>query len=162
MNARKTSMKRSGIGLNRGRDVMFSLDRNRLLVLISVVLLLGSSAASRPRKMQRFSQGPWGGSQIRLNVGQGSATIDYVCAHGTIDGPLTFDSKGGFNWRGTHSAERGGPMRIDEQSKSRPAVYSGSIKGDTMTLVVKLADTNEVVDSFTLKRGVTGRIFKCK
>lgn len=141
---------------------MFWLDRNRLLVLVGLVLLIGSSAASRPRKMQRIHSGTWGGSHISIEVGPGSATIDYDCANGTIAGPLTIDSKGRFSWRGTHNREHGGPIRIDEQSNGRPAIYSGSIKGDTMTLTVKLADTNEVLDTYTLKRGSAGRVFKCK
>ncbi len=140
---------------------MFSENRTELLVLVSLVLLIASSAASRPRKMQHLSTGSWGGPHIRIEVGQRSATIDYDCANGTIEGPLTFDSKGRFTWRGTHSRERGGPIRIDEKSNTRPAIYAGSVKGDTMTLTVKLADTNEVVETYTLKRGSYGRVFKC-
>jgi hypothetical protein len=141
---------------------MFWRNRNRLLVIISLVLLIVSSAASRPRKMQRLPTGSWGGSHIRIEVGPHSATIDYDCANGTIDGPFTIDSKGRFTWRGTHNREHPGPIRIDEKPDSRPAIYSGWIKGDTMTLTVKLAGTNEVVDTFTLKRGGSGRVFKCK
>ena len=141
---------------------MFWRNRNRLLVTISLVLLITSLAESRPRKMQHLSSGTWGGPHIRIEVGQGSATIEYDCANGTIDGPFTLDSKGRFNWRGTHNREHGGPIRIDEKPNSRAAIYSGFVKGDTMTLTVKLANTNEVLDSFTLRRGSTGRIFKCR
>jgi hypothetical protein len=141
---------------------MFWLDRNRLLVIISLVLLIVSSAAARPRKMQRLPTGTWGGLHIRIEVGPRSATIDYDCANGTIDGPFTIDNKGRFTWRGTHNQEHGGPIRSDEQSNGRRAIYSGWIKGDTMTLTVKLADTNEVVETYTLKRGGRGRVFKCK
>jgi hypothetical protein len=141
---------------------MFSMDRKRLLVLVSLVLLIVSLAAARPRKMQRLQTGSWGGSHIRIEVGSGSATIDYDCANGTINGPLTIDSKGHFTWRGFHNQEHGGPIRIDEQGNGRAAIYSGWIKGDTMTLTVKLADTTEVVESYTLKRGSAGRVFKCK
>ena len=141
---------------------MFWRNRNRLLVIISLVLLITSLASSRPRKMQRLSSGTWGGPHIRIEVGQGSATIEYDCANGTIDGPFTVDSKGRFSWRGTHNREHGGPIRIDEKPNSRAAIYSGFVKGDTMTLTVKLANTNEVLDSFTLKRGSTGRVFKCR
>lgn len=140
---------------------MFSLERNRLLVLVSLVLLIGSLAAGRPRKMQRLQTGTWGGSHISIEVGPSSATINYDCANGTINGPLTIDSKGRFNWRGTHNRERPGPMRIDE-SNSRPAIYSGQVKGDTMTLTLKLANSNEAGETFTLKRGSGGRVFKCK
>lgn len=141
---------------------MFWLNRNRLIVLVSLVLLISSVVAARPRKMQRLQTGTWGGSHISIEVGPGSATINYDCANGTINGPLTIDSKGRFNWRGTHNRERPGPMRIDETSNSRPAIYSGQIKGDTMTLTLKLANSNEAAQTFTLKRGSGGRVFKCK
>ena len=141
---------------------MFWRNRNRLLVIISLVLLLVSSAASRPRKMQRLSTGTWGGAHIRIEVEPRSATIDYDCANGTIDGPFTIDSKGRFAWRGTFNREHGGPIRIDQKPNSRAAIYSGWIKGDTMTLTVKLADTNEVLATYTLNRGSEGRVRKCR
>lgn len=112
--------------------------------------------------MQRISPGTWGGLHIRIEVGQSSATIEYDCAHGTIEGPFDIDSKGQFTWRGSHMREHGGPIRKDENRSGRPAIYSGSIKDDTMTLTVKLADTDEVLDTYTLKRGSPGRVFKCK
>lgn len=140
---------------------MFWRNRNRFLIIISLILLIVSSAAARPRKMQRLSTGTWGGSHIRIEVGPRSAAIDYDCANGTIDGPFTLDSKGRFSWRGSHNREHGGPIRIDEKPNGRPAVYSGSVKGDTMTLTVKLADNNEVIETYTLKRGSSGRVFKC-
>lgn len=140
---------------------MFSKYQLRFLALVTLILLIGSLAAARPRRMQRLQTGSWGGSHIRIDVGASSATIDYDCANGTINGPLTIDRNGHFTWRGSHNREHGGPIRIDENNE-RPAIYSGSIKGDTMTLTVKLADTNDVVDSFTLKRGGAGRVFKCK
>ena len=111
--------------------------------------------------MQRLQTGNWGGPHIRMDVGPGSATVDYDCANGTIDGPLTIDRKGNFTWHGYHHREHGGPVRADENSNGSPAIYSGSVKGDTMTLTVKLANTDKVVDTFTLKRGSAGRVFKC-
>ena len=141
---------------------MFLQNRIKLLAVVGFVLIIAASAASKPRKMQRVSAGSWGAPHIRIDVGQGSATIDYDCANGTIDGPLTFDSKGRFSWRGTHHHEGPGPTRADINFKGRPAIYTGSVKGDTMTLTVKLTDTNEVVDTYTLKRGSFGRVFKCK
>jgi hypothetical protein len=141
---------------------MFWGKRNKVLVIVSLVLLIVSSAASRPRKMQRLATGSWGGPHIRIEVGPRSATIDYDCANGTIEGPFTIDSKGRFTWRGTHNREHGGPIRIDQKPNTRPAIYSGWIKGDTMTLSVKLAGTDEVLETYTLKRGSQGRVFKCK
>ena len=112
--------------------------------------------------MQRLATGPWGATHIRVEVGQRSATIEYDCANGTIDGPLTFDNNGRFTWRGTHHREGPGPVRAGDELNSRPAIYTGSIKGNLMTLTVKLTDTNEVLNTFTLKRGSAGRVFKCR
>jgi hypothetical protein len=125
-------------------------------------MLLVSSAASRPRKTQRLRTGTWGGAHISIEVGEKSATIDYDCANGAIDGPFTIDSKGRFSWRGTFNREHPGPIRIDEKPNSRAAIYSGSIKGDTMNLTVRLVDSKEEIATFTLTRGRSGRVFKCK
>jgi len=141
---------------------MFSPNRTRLFLLLSVVLLIAFAAEAKPRKMQRVSTGSWGGLHIRIEVGARSATIEYDCANGTIDGPLTFDRKGRFTWRGKHNREHPGPIRVDEAANSNPAIYTGTVKGDTMTLTVRLADTKETFDTFTLKRGAEGRVFKCK
>jgi hypothetical protein len=141
---------------------MFGRNRNRLLVVVSLVLLIVSSAALRPRKMQRLATGTWGGPHIRIQVESGSASIDYDCANGTIDGPFNLDGNGSFTWRGSHTREGPGPIRVGQEENGKAAIYTGSVKGDNMTLTVKLADTNEVVDTFTLKHGGAGRVFKCK
>ena len=141
---------------------MFGRNRTRLLVVLSLILLLVCSAASRPRKMQRLATGTWGGPHIRIEVESGSATVNYDCANGKIEGPLSLDSKGRFTWRGFHTREGPGPTRVNDEGNGQAAVYTGSVKGNTMTLTVKLADTDEVVDTFTLTRGGAGRVFKCK
>lgn len=140
---------------------MFSANARRFVLMLSLVLVVGGSAAAKPRKM-RLATGPWGGLHIRIDVGPGSATIEYDCASGTIDGPLTLDSKGRFTWHGMDHQERPGPTRENDPGSNRPAIYSGSLKGDRMTLTVKLSDTSEVVGTYTLKRGGFGRVFKCK
>lgn len=141
---------------------MFCLTRNKLLVVVSVVLLTGFSVGSRPRKALRVPTGSWGGVHIQMDVTQNSATINYDCASGTIDVPLTTDSRGRFSWRGTHKHEAGGPIRLGRLPKSLPAIFSGSVKGDTMTLTVKLSGTTDVIDTYTLRRGSAGRVFKCR
>ena len=141
---------------------MFSPNARAFLLTLSLVLLLASSAVAKPRKTQRLSPGTWGGLHIRLDVDARSAAVDYDCANGTIAGPLTIDSRGRFNWRGTFHRESPGPVRADSPGTDRAATYSGSVTRDRMTLTVRLADTNEVLGTFTLKRGSSGRVFKCK
>ncbi len=136
---------------------MYCKKRTGILI---IVLLSIFSLAVATQKMQRIAKGVWGGQHINLNVGANSATIEYDCASGVIDGPLVIDSEGKFNLRGTHSPERGGPMRADDNPNRQPASYSGSIKGNTMTLKLKLGDSD--VETFTLEKGKPGDLFKCK
>ncbi|HLN99233.1 MAG TPA: hypothetical protein VK208_12290 [Pyrinomonadaceae bacterium] len=133
----------------------------KLSSLVGLVLLIAFPAPSRPHKVRRLATGNWGGLHVRIEVGPRSATVEYDCAHGMIDGPLTLDSKGRFRWRGTHNLEHGGPVRIDDTSNGRPAIYSGIVKGDTMKLTVRLATSNEAIGTFTLTRGSPGQVFKC-
>lgn len=130
------------------------LIKGSLVAVIGLVWLL--SVAS----MQRIPTGVWGGPHIRLEVGEKSATIEYDCATGVIDGPLTVDGEGRFNLRGSHKRERGGPIRSDDVTKAEPATYTGSVKGNMMTLILKLGDSDE--ETFTLEKGKPGDLFKCK
>ena len=126
-------------------------------VLLFGLLLISMTAM----KQQRIATGVWGGQHINIKVGANSATIEYDCASGVIDGPLVVDSDGNFKLRGTHRMERGGPIRADEQPRKIPATYTGSIKGNTMMLTLKLADSSDE-ETFTLERGKEGEIFKCR
>jgi hypothetical protein len=128
----------------------------RVIGLLTLVPLLFATA----QKMQRIPTGVWGGPHINLEVGERSAKIEYDCASGVIDGPLGVDAEGRFSLRGTHAMERGGPVREDEEPRRVPATYTGTIKGDTMTLTLKLSDPDE--ETFTLARGKRGELVKCK
>jgi hypothetical protein len=112
--------------------------------------------------MQRLTKGTWGGMHIRIDVTQAEATVDYDCANGIIDGPLSVAADGTFSWSGIHRRERGGPIRKDAPAPVSPAVYTGLIRGDTMTLTVKLKDAGEEIGTYKLKRGSVGQVFKCK
>jgi hypothetical protein len=113
------------------------------------------------KKMNTIEKGTWGGPHIQLDVTDGGASVQYDCAHGTIDERLTLDAAGRFDVRGTHAREHGGPVRIDEKESREAARYAGRVEGETMTLTVTLADSKEPLGTFTLKRGQTGRLFRC-
>lgn len=110
----------------------------------------------------RVTAGKWGGRSVRLDVTDKTAVIEFDCAHGTIDAPLTLDAGGKFDVTGTFTAERGGPVREGASSNARPARYSGDLKGDAMTLIVTLTDTQQQVGTYTLALGKGGRIVKCQ
>ena len=126
-----------------------------VLVFFFVVFVVAEA-----RKMRSISTGNWGGQHINMKVGAKSATIEYDCATGVIKGPLVIDSGGNFKLRGTHRMQRGGPTRADETPNDQPATYTGSIKGNTMTLKLKISDSDE--ETFTLEKGREGELFRCK
>lgn len=136
--------------------------QRRFSVLLVFGLLLGGFMVSAgSQKTKRLTAGIWGGPHVHIEVGSQSAKVEYDCAHGAIEGPLVTDSEGKFEWRGTFSPERGGPVRAGDSDRSQPATYSGEIKGDTMTLIVKIADSEDT-ENFTLEKGKTGKLVKCK
>ena len=141
--------------------VMIALRPLRISLFLGVVVtLLMISAAARIQKMKHISTGLWGGPHISMKVGAKSATIEYDCANGVIDGPLVVDAEGHFKLRGTHHRSHGGPVRADETSSGEPATYTGSIEGNTMNLTLKVGDADE--ETFTLEKGKEGELFRCK
>jgi hypothetical protein len=120
----------------------------------------GPSPAGPAPADRHVQAGTWGGDHIGLEVSATGATVEYDCAHGTIDGALALDGQGRFEARGSHVAERGGPVREGDAQRGVPARYRGTVSGDTMTLTVTL-DGGEEVGTFTLTRGRTPRIRKC-
>ena len=105
--------------------------------------------------------GKWGGEHIGMVVSDSSATLEYDCAHGTIDESIIPDAEGKFEVSGVHIFEHGGPIRIDEIPDEHPALYKGHIVGKEMTLILVLTDTDTEIDTFSLTRGVDPLIYKC-
>ncbi|MGB9177819.1 MAG: hypothetical protein WCB68_01135 [Pyrinomonadaceae bacterium] len=138
--------------------------RKRIIVFAAIISLLSLCApagTSQNRRARQLQAGEWGGTHISLQVNGSDTTIEYDCAHGTIDQPLTLDRRGRFSAKGTHAREHAGPIRRGEQSNARPARYTGWINGNRMTLKVTLTDTNEMLGPYTLVRGREPRIVKC-
>ncbi len=123
-------------------------------------LLSVFTVTAKIQKMKRIATGLWGGQHISMNVSAKSAAIEYDCASGEINGPLVIETDGSFSLHGTHRMERGGPVRADEKPSGEPATYTGTIKGNTMTLTLKVGDSDE--ETFTLEKGKPGELVKCK
>ena len=105
--------------------------------------------------------GTWGGDHIALEATDKGAQVDFDCAHGSIDEPLTLDGDGRFDAKGVYAAESPGPQREDQNRQGRPTRYTGRVQGSTMTLTISLLENGETVGSFTLTRGRTAKITKC-
>lgn len=118
----------------------------------------GSAPGERTAMMKNET---WGGKGIVVQVTDAGATVEYDCAHGTIE-RLELRGDGGFEAQGTHTVESLGPTRAGAEPITRPARYTGSVSGDEMTLTVTLTETQEKVGTFSLGRGRRTRIVKCK
>jgi len=110
---------------------------------------------------QSALNGIWGGEHIQMEIADKEITVEWDCANGSISHPLKTDTQGHFEAKGNFRREHGGPVRNDE-APAPPAIYSGLINGNTMTLTVKLADSSETIGTFTLEHGKEGRIVKCR
>lgn len=127
--------------------------------VVSILLLAGATCSTPPTGPLPPSE--WGGQHIGLVVLTGGATIEYDCARGTIDEPITVGPEGSFAAIGTHTREHGGPAMIGETPDRHPARYTGSTDGKSMRLNVTLTDDDQDLGTFTLTRGAAPAVVKC-
>ena len=125
--------------------------------LVAVTALCSPTYEGAPS----VATGTWGGDHIRLEVTDRGGQADFDCAHGCIDEPVTLDSDGRFDAKGSYAQEGAGPQREDQSGQGRPARYAGRVRGSTMTRIVSLSESGEKVGPFTLTRGKAPKITKC-
>ena len=106
--------------------------------------------------------GLWGGEHISMQVTEQRTTVEYDCAHGTIDQRITLDRLGRFDVPGMQVPEHGGPVRRDEQPSGYPVRFAGQVNGKTMKLSVKNSDTKALIGDFTLVYGSEPKLRKCR
>jgi hypothetical protein len=106
-------------------------------------------------------QGTWGGEHIQMDVSAAGADLQFDCANGHIDAPLTIDRAGGFHWKGTYRREHGAAV---DAASDRPEQmsYSGKVASKKMTLRVEWATGGTTtLGPYTLMLGDAGHIAKC-
>lgn len=130
----------------------------KLSLRMVLVLAVAAAACGAPSMPSMMPTGLWGGDHIVLTVENTSARVELDCAHGDI--PIRLPDAA-FTVAGTFVREHGGPIRVGETPDSHPALYVASMSGGVMTLTIRLADSGELVGTFTLTRGSSGRVFKC-
>ena len=135
-----------------------------LLVVLTGALMLASAPATNLQRGQDASTTPdvWGGNHVSMEVTPQGATLEFDCAHGNMLEPIKANAKGEFAARGTYTPERGGPISRDNPPRDLPAIYKGSIDGDTMRLEIMLAEKEQAPEALTLTRGKAGRVVKCR
>lgn len=112
------------------------------------------------KEPNRVANGAWGGENIRMQVTDKGAELQFSCSHGTIDEAIVLKD-GKFSAKGTFTREGPGPLREDDPPAKEPAVYRGSVQDKTMTMTVTLDKTNEQVGSFELGLDKPGRVRRC-
>lgn len=124
--------------------------------LIVVACAAAPISASR---LDRVPKGEWGGEHVSLTVEEAGGTIEFDCAHGSLDEPPMLDAAGRFDVTGRLVTE-GSPVRRDAET-ARPARYRGESDGQHMSLEVTL-EGGENVGTFSLAKGDPARLFKCR
>ena len=122
---------------------------------------ISDSPISEKPRTRRLPTGTWGGQHISMKVTARTVSIEYDCAHATIDQPITLDRYGRFSVSGRQFPEHGGPVR-EEDEAGHPARFSGQVKGNSMTLKVENSATRELIGNFTAVYGAQPKLFKCK
>ena len=144
---------------NRVRYIRVYAKRNgRWRAVAQMAAPVSDDASSRATGAP--AAGNWGGEHVGLVTTDSGARLDFDCANGSIDQPITPDGQGRFDVTGTYVREGPGPVRPD-QLRGQPARYRGRIEGNTMTLSVELAGTDVSIGTYTLVRDRLPRIRKC-
>lgn len=132
-----------------------------LVVMWLVVCSCEGATTGPSQKDDAVRVGMWGGTGIRLDVTAAGAQVEYDCAHGRITERMVVDREGRFDVRGTHTPERGGPIRDGDEPPAQAARYTGQVQSGSMTLTVMLPDAGQTVGRFILTEGSAGRLRKC-
>ena len=147
------------LGGHRGFAARETDMRKLVLPILPLLLAACTGAGIQPEADPRLVIGDWGGTHVALHLGPESGTIEYDCAHGTLNGPLQTDANGAFRVAGTHVREHGGPARMGEVLPHEPAVYQGRIRNGRMTLEVRTATA--ALGNYILQRDTPAQLFKC-
>jgi hypothetical protein len=153
------------VGMNTKNSLRIEASRRSPVgTALSAAALLGTllaAAACLDGITEPDVVGEWGAPHLALVLTEVGGTLEYDCAHGTINSGWTIDSEGRLRGDGEHVQEHGGPIREGEDVVPRPARYDGVLWGDHLHLSVTLTDSAQVLGPFDLERGKTGPVYKC-
>ena len=122
----------------------------------------GGSRRVRRRAPDTLTPGVWGGTHIRFEVTETGASVEYDCAHGTVEGKIVVDSQGRFNVYGLHYEEHGGPVRPGDDASGYRVRLSGRVGGSLMKLTVTRAGTRKIIGTYSLARDREPFLVKCR
>lgn len=132
---------------------------SNLVVIGTALAIACGSSGPMP---DAVPSGAWGGRHLALAITESGATVEFDCAHGTIGSALHLDAEGRLSVEGVYVQEHGGPIREGEPENAHPAVYSGRLDDDRLTITITLTDDGTTIGPFTVTRNGDARLYKCK
>lgn len=102
--------------------------------------------------------GDWGGPGIQLRLAADGGRLTLECADGVIVGPVRPDKAGRFKATGRWQRHDGGRQPGDTVA-TPTADFSGDVRGDVMTLLVKSGAA--ATERHELRRGERHKLIRC-
>ena len=135
---------------------------NKAFGRVLLGILIMTPVAFAALRGQPLAEGMWGGEHIRMDVAAAETKIEFDCGHATISSKILIDPRGRFVAKGTHSEERGGPVRQGEEGHTYAVEFRGTVNGENMKLTVIRTDTNELLGTFGLIHGREPELVTCR
>ncbi len=126
-------------------------------LLLGVLALLSCSESPTAVSLE----GSWGGEGVALEITDEGVSLEFDCATGAVEVPLGLDGSGSFTWPGTFTPGQGGPVQEDHQPEPEPAVYSGAVRGDRMSLGGSFGAADTPIGPYQLRKGERAVLRKC-
>ena len=155
------------MGINLSVWWCFIKTYSQLFLSVSILLLGTASWAqvgvtgSRQVDDTNGASELWGGQDVRLQLTDQGATIEFDCAEGRISQLIKPDEKGEFTARGSYTPGQFGAIQKAKPPRELPAIYKGTISDNTMHLQVILENKDTQPPPFTLIKGKQGRVLRC-
>jgi len=135
------------------------LIRRRSALALGLLGISGGTACSHPFRVSD-SLGEWGGEGAAAEIGSGSASFEFDCAHASVPGGLSFDEDGRFGAWGIWVPE-GGPVSVEDPPEQLEAFFRGRIDGTSMSLEVDIVPRDVTAGPYRLQRGRAAALRKC-
>ena len=132
----------------------------REILLPAVVIGLAGLAGCSGTIIGISTGESFGGVGVLL-VRDVGADLDFDCATGRIEEPMTFSADGTFDVDGTFTPGTGGPVREDDPPIPEVARYMGVLRGDRLTLSAILVEDGTTIGPYELRRGEQPLLRRC-
>jgi hypothetical protein len=134
----------------------------RIFALMGALTAVACSAATNDETALPKTGSGWGGPDVQVTATDHGATIQFVCAHGTIDQLIVPDASGHFSGTGTYVFEHPAAVEGQPNSDSHSARYDAQLSDRTMRITATVPDKQQVVGPFTATLGATGPSTRCQ